>query len=272
MSEAEGGEQVNLAGETADVVFTAEVDARTFIPWLRLFDLYGEFKLHADAGGLSVEVVDPASICLVRAGLPADAFERFDVAEETALGIPREALARALSFARYGKANSDTIGLEYDDLGRLQVTVERDVAGVEVVGKDTVSLIDPDSIRQEPDDMGLELTAEATMPADAFAKILGQFNHAKHVTISQAGEQLTFSWDGDTESRELVATVEGSGESHSVFSQNYLEAAKNAASGSLADSVTLQTADEYPVVATIDREGYYSAQWACAPRITSGGG
>ncbi|OTE98882.1 DNA polymerase sliding clamp, partial [Halorubrum sp. SD612] len=121
-------------------MFKAIVGASTFQDALDSVSvLVDECKIRLNEEELSIRAVDPANVGMVDLTLEAAAFESYE-ADGGVIGVN---LARLEDIA--GMANSgDLIHLELDEETR-KLHIEIDGLSY------TLALIDPDSIRQEPD-------------------------------------------------------------------------------------------------------------------------
>src|SRR6056297_4211411 len=110
--------------------------------------LVEECKIRLNEDDLSITAVDPANVGMVDLTLEAAAFESYE-ADGGVIGVN---LARLEDIA--GMANSG-------DLVHLELDEETRKLHIEIDGLSyTLALIDPDSIRQEPDIPDLDLAAE----------------------------------------------------------------------------------------------------------------
>ncbi|OYR80837.1 DNA polymerase sliding clamp, partial [Halorubrum distributum] len=130
-------------------MFKAIVGASTFQDALDSVSvLVDECKIRLNEEELSIRAVDPANVGMVDLTLEAAAFESYE-ADGGVIGVN---LARLEDIA--GMANSgDLIHLELDEETR-KLHIEIDGLSY------TLALIDPDSIRQEPDIPDLDLASE----------------------------------------------------------------------------------------------------------------
>jgi len=105
-----------------------------------------EGRIHFDDDGAHARIVDPAIVAMVFADLSSEAFESYEVRGRVTVGLNLNRLNDALSVADAG------------DLVHLAVDMERRVVSVEIGHVDqTVRLLDPETIRSEPDLPDLDL-------------------------------------------------------------------------------------------------------------------
>ena len=233
-----------------------------------LSSLVDEARVHFDDSGLSARAVDPANVAMVDADLSKHAFEAYESPGEVRIGVALDKLDEKL-----GSANSDDLvefGLDMETRHlRLRYrTVEHKMA-----------LIDPDSIREEPDIPDLDLPN--------YAEILsGDLQEARknvalvtdHIWIrgdEVAGEgELRFVGEGDTD-RTVLSYVgddlqrdEIGQESESCFSVDYIEDMDKPIPSGV--TVGLEFGDEFPIILTWRAfEESLDVTYSLAPRITS---
>ena len=187
-----------------------------------------EAKIHVDERGLSVCAVDPANVFMGEVALQADAFETFDLKEEAAIGVHLDGLQSAVRRAR--KNSGDELTLSIQDR-RLTATVSRGYDNHEVVSQSTLDLIDPDSIRQEPDIPDLNRDVSLSLDADAFTDALsyavgGPSEQVwfKVQAVNQHAKAFYLSGKTDTRSESIaIGDVETDGDAEAVYSYDYMK-------------------------------------------------
>lgn len=125
--------------------------------FLRLITaIVDEGKLRADADGLHVTAVDPANVAMVDVHWNPAGLQAWDNDGEHVMGVNFAALKKKAQFARMtGGEDGDPMAVRYDNATRkLELDVVRPDQGVQRVT--SLYLIDPDSVRQEPDIPDLE--------------------------------------------------------------------------------------------------------------------
>jgi len=181
-----------------------------------------ESKLRFDDGGLRSRAVDAANVAMVDVGVPGSAFERLDVGDETTLGINLETLADVLSMAESG---DDLIAELNAETKKLELSFPN--TGLEY----TCALIDPDTIRQEPDIPDLDLGGEYVVPGRAIDRGLNAADLVSdHIRFEGvADDTLRLSADGDTDTVDLEiddalidGELAGDDQTESIFSLEYL--------------------------------------------------
>jgi proliferating cell nuclear antigen len=246
-------------------MFTAIVSAETLRTTLDSVSvLVDECKIHLTEDGLEIRAVDPANVGMVDLELEAAAFESYE-ADGGVIGVDLSRLEDIASMADSGQL----VQLELDEETRkLHIQID----GLEY----TLALIDPDSIRQEPDLPDLDLPARiviegrdidravraADMVSDHIA--LGVDTEAEHFYVDAEGDtddvHLEFG-AGDLIALEL-------GDAHSLFSLDYLKDMNKAIPAD--GEVEIELGEEFPVKMHFDiAEGLGKVTYMLAPRIQS---
>ena len=246
-------------------MFKSIVDASTFQDALDSVSvLVDECKIRLNEEGLSIRAVDPANVGMVDLTLEAAAFESYD-ADGGVIGVN---LARLEDIA--GMANSgDLIHLSLDEETR-KLLVEIDGLSY------TLALIDPDSIRQEPDIPDLDLAAEIVVEGaqlDRGITAADMVSDHIRLRVDEDGEAFFIEAEGDTDDvdlelgrEDLIALTPGAADS--LFSLDYLKD-MNKAIPSDAE-VTIELGEEFPVKLHYGfGEGLGSVSYMLAPRIQS---
>jgi proliferating cell nuclear antigen len=226
--------------------------------------LVDECKIRLEEDGLAIRAVDPANVGMVDLTLSADAFESY----ETDGGVIGVNLARLEEFA--GMADSgQLIQLELDEETRkLHIKIE----GLE----GTLALIDPESIRQEPDLPDLDLPAQVVCEgADINRAVKAADMVSDHIALGvKAAEELFYvDAEGDTDDvhlelgRDDLIALEA-GDARSLFSLDYLKDMNKAIPKDA--EVTLELGEEFPVKLHFEiAEGQGKVTFMLAPRIQS---
>ena len=226
--------------------------------------LVDECKIHLDEDGLSIRAVDPANVGMVDLDLGAAAFESYE-ADGGIIGVN---LSRLEDIA--GMADSDQlVQLELDEETRkLHIQID----GLEY----TLALIDPDSIRQEPDIPDLDLSANVVIEgADIDRAVRAADMVSDHIAlgVDAADELFYVDAEGDTDDVHLELTRDQlidleAGDAHSLFSLDYLKDMNKAIPKDA--EVELELGDEYPVKIHYDiAEAQGRVTYMLAPRIQS---
>jgi proliferating cell nuclear antigen len=246
-------------------MFTAIVSAETLRTTLDSVSvLVDECKIHLTEDGLEIRAVDPANVGMVDLELEAAAFESYE-ADGGVIGVDLSRLEDIASMADSGQL----VQLELDEETRkLHIQID----GLEY----TLALIDPDSIRQEPDLPDLDLPARiviegrdidravraADMVSDHIA--LGVDTEAEHFYVDAEGDTDDVHLElgaGDLIALEL-------GDAHSLFSLDYLKDMNKAIPAD--GEVEIELGEEFPVKMHFDiAEGLGKVTYMLAPRIQS---
>ncbi|QLH80732.1 DNA polymerase sliding clamp [Halosimplex pelagicum] len=226
--------------------------------------LVDECKIHLEEEGLEIRAVDPANVGMVDLELSASAFESY----ETDGGVIGVNLSRLEDIA--GMADADQlVHLELDEETRkLHIAID----GLEY----TLALIDPDSIRQEPDLPDLDLAAEIVIEGrDIDRAVTAADMVSDHIAlgVNEADEYFYVDAEGDTDDVHLELTREDlidltAGTAHSLFSLDYLKDMNKAIPKDA--EVRMELGEEFPVKMHFDiAEGEGQVTFMLAPRIQS---
>ena len=226
--------------------------------------LVDECKIRLNEDALSIRAVDPANVGMVDLTLEAAAFESYD-ADGGVIGVN---LARLEDIA--GMAGStDLIHLELDEETR-KLHIEIDGLSY------TLALIDPESIRQEPDIPELDLPAEIVVEGaqlDRGVTAADMVSDHIRLRVAEADEAFLIEAEGDTDDVDLELTREDlialtAGPSNSLFSLDYLKDMNKAIPGDA--EVTVELGEEFPVKLHYGfGEGLGQVTFMLAPRIQS---
>ncbi len=224
--------------------------------------LVDECKIHLDEEGLDIRAVDPANVGMVDLSLPASAFESYE-ADGGVIGVN---LVRLQDIA--GMASSDQlVHLELDEATRkLRISID----GLEY----TLALIDPESIREEPDLPELDLPADIVIEGrDIDRAVTAADMVSDHIElgVDDEEEQFYVKAQGDTDDVHLELGPEDlidlvAGPASSLFSLDYLEDMNKAIPKDT--EVTIELGEEFPVKLHFQiAEGEGSVTYMLAPRI-----
>lgn len=242
----------------------AIINAGDLTNWLDTINvLVEECVLHFETSGIRTAATDPANVAMVRTVLGGGAFESYD-ADGEALGINLGRLCETLSLADSG------------DLAELDLDEETRKLTVRVGGMTrTIALIDPDTIRQEPDIPDLDLPADVRIPADGLSTAVTMADLVSdHVALeADAGGEFRITAEGDTDDAQLAFAademLDGSeiGEDcQSMFSLDYLADMER---GIVDEEVRIQLGAEFPTKLKFQPAESASATYMLAPRISS---
>ncbi|WP_430504132.1 DNA polymerase sliding clamp [Haloparvum sp. PAK95] len=226
--------------------------------------LVDECKVRLNEEELAIRAVDPANVGMVDLSLEAAAFESYE-ADGGVIGVN---LARLQDIA--GMASSgDLIHLELDEETRkLHIAID----GLSY----TLALIDPDSIRQEPDIPDLDLASEIVVEGTQLDRgITAADMVSDHIRlrVDEDEEAFYIEAEGDTDDVDLKLEREDlidltAGPADSLFSLDYLKD-MNKAIPSDAE-VVVELGEEFPVKLHYSfAEGLGNVTYMLAPRIQS---
>ena len=259
---------MSAAGQTRtrdpdDIAFRFEIDAETLASALdSVTVLVDECKIRLEDDGISIRAVDPANVGMVDLDLAPSAFETYQP-HGGVIGVNLDRLTDIV-----GMADSDDV-MEFlldEETRKLHI----EFAGLEY----TMALIDPDSIRQEPDLPDLDLDGEVVCEGSDLARSIKAADMVSdHAAfgIDPDAEQFTVDAEGDTDDVHLELDREDlidltASNAKSLFSLDYLKDVAKPINAD--DEVTLELGEEFPVKMHIDREDT-QVTFMVAPRIES---
>lgn len=247
------------------MTFAAIVTADTLEEFLApVSALVDECKINLGTEGIEIRAVDPANVAMCQADLDAGAFESYE-ADGGTIGVNLDRLEDVIGFADSG------------DLVHLELNEQTRKLDVQVSALDyTLALIDPDSIRQEPDIPDLDLPAEVVVEGQDL-QLMAEASDivSDHISLGvDAGRGVFYSnAEGDTDDASIeldeddVIDRSGSG-ARSLFSLDYI----TDVTGAMPDEVEVRVilGDEFPIKMYYDlAEGRASVTSLVAPRIQS---
>ncbi|MFW5977943.1 MAG: DNA polymerase sliding clamp, partial [Halohasta sp.] len=196
--------------------------------------------------------------------LDAAAFESYD-ADGGVIGVNLGRLQDIASMANSG----DLIQLELDEETR-KLHIQLDGLSY------TLALIDPDSIRQEPDIPELDLPAQVVLEGsqlDRGIKAADMVSDHISLRVDEGEAAFYIEAEGDTDDVDLKLTKEDlidltAGAADSLFSLDYLKDMNKAIPK--ATEVTVDLGEEFPVKLHYEfAEGLGHVTYMLAPRIQS---
>jgi len=249
----------------SEIIFEAVADKSAPEALVETFDpLVSEVKMHFNDGGIEVRAVDPANVGMTDATLAADAFESYDSPGAVTQGINLERLDERLGVGDSG------------DLANLSLDMETRKLNVDVGPiSQAMALIDPDSVRQEPDLPDLDLPntvvltgAQLETAVDAVGMV------SNHVEIKADDGDLVFAGQGDIDETTVrygsgdVIDSDVTEDVASLFSHEYLEGFVEPMPADAEVEVTF--GDEFPVwIEWVGVDGHLDVTMMLAPRIQS---
>ena len=246
-------------------MFRAIVSADTLLSTIDSVGvLVDECKIHLNDDGLEIRAVDPANVGMVDLSLDASAFESYE-ADGGVIGINLSRMQEIAKMADSGQP----VSLELDEETRK---LEIQIDGLEY----TLALIDPDSIRQEPDIPDLDLPAEIVIEGrDINRAVKAADMVSDHIAlgVDDANETFYVEAQGDTDDVHLELDREDLidltvGAARSLFSLDYLKDMNKAIPGDA--EVTIELGEEFPLKLHFEiAEGMGNVTYMLAPRIQS---
>ncbi len=226
--------------------------------------LVDECKIHLEEDGLTIKAVDPANVGMVDLQLDAEAFESYE-SNGGILGVNLDRLESVASMA----SSDQLVEMELDEETRkLHIKID----GLEY----TLALIDPDSIRQEPDIPDLDLSATIVVEGsdiDRAVKAADMVSDHIALGVNEDDELFYVEAEGDTDDVDLKLDRDDlidltTGPAHSLFSLDYLKDMNKAIPND--GEVTIELGEEFPVKLHFEiAEGMGQVTYMLAPRIQS---
>jgi len=268
-----------LNGETDDrgSGVTIQTDGNVFRPWFNtIHALVGECHIHADTDGIHVRAVDPSNVGYVDTRISPAAFDEYelDAGDEYRTGVNTNTLASAATIARKGATTADPLTLSFDGERHVTLETERDYASTTVERGRSLDLIDPASIRSEPDLVDLDMSVRGRIDSLPFRDVLDSMS--EHAEFVPDGDDLVVAEDLDTEASVArfrdVLTESPDDADPTVFSLDYLQDMASAIRDAKADTVEVLFAPEIPMRLRFERTNddgdvLYDGSYLLAPRI-----
>lgn len=246
-------------------MFKATLTGATFSDLLdSVTVLVDECKIRLNEDGIRITAVDPANVGMVDTQLHKAGFESYE-ADGGVIGVN---LSRLQDIA--GMANSgDLVLLELDEETRkLHISID----GLEY----TLALIDPDSIRQEPDIPDLDLPAEVVIEGNDVnraVKAADMVSDHLRLRVDPDTDSFYVEAEGDTDDVDLELGRDDlidltPGEASSLFSLDYFKDMNKAIPKDA--EVRIELGEEFPVKMHFDTsDGQCVTTFMLAPRIQS---
>ncbi len=246
-------------------MFKATLTGSTFSDLLdSVTVLVDECKIRLNEDGLRITAVDPANVGMVDTQLHKAGFESYE-ADGGVIGVNLSRLQDIAGMASSG----DLVVLELDEETRkLHISID----GLEY----TLALIDPDSIRQEPDIPQLDLPAEVVAEGsdvNRAVKAADMVSDHLRLRVDPDEEAFYVEAEGDTDDVDLKLSRDDlvdltAGTASSLFSLDYFKD-MNKAIPSDAE-VRIELGEEFPVkMHYTTSEGQCETTFMLAPRIQS---
>jgi proliferating cell nuclear antigen len=234
--------------------------------------LVDECRIHLTEDGFEISAVDPANVAMVDAELSSGAFESYR-AEGGVIGLNVTRILDVLSVP------------DGEELAHLYYDPETRKLGIEIGGFEyTLALIDPSSIRQEPDIPDLDLTARLVIDGEKLGRALKAAKittgttsgNSGHMRIRCEGEDdavVHLEAEGDTDDMDYTFDVDDAldmtpGEADSLFSLDYwTDIAKPIDTDT---RVAIRVGNEFPCrLAYSSVDGRLHLDYMISPRVQS---
>jgi proliferating cell nuclear antigen len=222
-----------------------------------------ECRIHLTEDGLVIRAVDPANVAMINEQVSADGFEAYDT-DCGEIGVRLDPLDEILGIA---DNDDDLIQFDYDAQTRkIQITVN----AVEY----TLALIDPDSIRQEPDIPDLDLPASVGVgQSDLKQAVRAADMVSDHIRLCVDEHEQCFiaEAEGDTDDVEFELSADdldnaSFGAASSLFSLDYLKDLRKPVPKDTI--VQMDLGEEFPVKLHFEMaDGAVDVEYMLAPRI-----
>ncbi|MDY6775220.1 MAG: DNA polymerase sliding clamp [Halobacteria archaeon] len=222
--------------------------------------LVDECKVRLEEDGITIKAVDPANVGMVDLSIPEESFESYEGDGEV-IGLNVTRFKDIIGMANKG----DSVELELDDeTHKLKIRIN----GLRY----TLSLIDADAVRQEPNVPDLDLSCEVRIAGNEIkrgVKAAGMVSD--HMEFGVEGGDFFMHAEGDTDdvrvdlSKDEIIGIEGE-EARSLFSLDYLDDMSKAIPNDA--EVRMEIGVDYPVkmhFEIADGEGHVT--YLLAPRI-----
>jgi len=226
--------------------------------------LVDECKIHFEDDHLAIRAVDPANVGMIDLNLESAAFESYNGNGET-IGVNLNRLDDIASMADSGQLVHLTLDLE---VGKMNIRID----GLTY----NLALIDPNSIRQEPDVPDLDLPARISLETGMLKRGTKAADMVSdHITLAVDVDEEVFliEAEGDTDDTSLELGSDDVidlqvGEASSLYSLGYLQDMVKAIPKNA--EVTIELGEDFPCKLHFDYgEGMGHTTYMLAPRIQS---
>lgn len=245
-------------------MFKAELkDTKLFKDSLQaISNLISEGKFQISQDGLKLTAADPAMVALVDFQLEKDAFETYEVEEDTEAGVNLEKLYSILRRAK----SSEKLVLELSDSSFILRIKNQSTR--------TFSLPLLNIDEEVPSTDQLEFSVEADFKSSVLSNGIGDASVVGDaVTISADGDAVTLQAEGNNSNVEFkiekgsdgLLELESTGKAHSMFSLDYLN--KMIKAEKLSDTVKVRMGEDFPMRLDFEIPEKLRLGFILAPRI-----
>lgn len=253
----------------SEIIAEGILPVEDFQAWIDTYTpLVSEGKVHFNDDGLTARLVDPANIAMIDPGtLKPGAFESYESPGAVTVGFNFNRVDERLGGAKKGDLVHLAVDMETRHLRINYRNIEH-----------TVAMIDPDSIRQEPDTPDLDLPNTVTLSGGDLSEAVEQADLVSdHMEIRADPDtrEVVFFAQGDTDDMEITHDDETLGDptrvtedTSSLYSIDYLESITSPIPDE--SEVTLTFGSDYPLLLDWSAaDGYMDVHQLLAPRIQS---
>jgi proliferating cell nuclear antigen len=234
--------------------------------------LVDEALLEISNTGIETSAVDPANVGMVEMEMTTDSFLQLDTNNET-LAVKVNELEKAVTRLQdelVEDSENRTLHMTIDEeKHRLQVWCEPGTMEF------SISLLDPDSVREQPDIPDIDLASTVKLKGEYFAHVIQSARKSgfEHITVGTADDAVTFICEGDIDDFTVEAdetdfgvhSVDGGGVD-SIYSIDYFNDIRKG----LPDEqqVTIGVGNDFPISISAENEdGDVSVSYDVAPRV-----
>jgi proliferating cell nuclear antigen len=257
--------------DVAEITTNGDV-IKPFLNAIERVDTDAKIQIHPN--GVEAQLVDPCNVFMADLSLAPDAFETFNVHQETRIGLDIGELKSLVRRARKNSNDELTLSIQQRE---LTATVARGYENHNVVSQGTMDLFDPDSIRTEPDipdlDWDVHLTLNAPPLVDALSYGVGVGDHVTFAVkgVNQHTNALYIGGETDTRRESAgIDNIDTDTTAEAMFSDGYVSKLLGAIGDTDPEEVVLLLADEYPLCVKMERDGVpMEVEYMIAPRVQS---
>lgn len=262
-------EQERLFGQREVSYGTVTVSNADLFPFFRLTGaVVSECRLRYDGDTFQVRAADPSNVAMGDVTLDVDT----DLQTEFTIGLNNEHVGNLLQNKPRG---DDAVDVTLD-LNRPHSTlsVESEYANGRVWNlTERFGLLDPDSIRQEPDLPNVEFDCRADLPVPTVSSYATSRDSTNPIRFEASGggfrlAQLNDDTDHDAEYDSMMETtdVDVEGVGSSMYGHYWVKKMFSALNAVGVDTATVEWTDDYPMMVSFDG-GSVSGYYMLAPRI-----
>lgn len=221
--------------------------------------------------GISTSAVDPSNVGMVEMSLSEGAFESLN-ADGERLGVNINRLSDTVSQLRKemtGDSEKKELHLKIDEETRqLELWCEPGTMSY------SLSLIDPDSIRDEPDIPDINVASEITLNTDYFDNVVRTASQSfDHMAVGTTNDAVTFDCQGDIDDFTVKANENDfpvyqidSGNVESIYSLDYFNDIRKGLPND--EEMVIEVGNDFPITLQSEYEnGSVEIMYLIAPRV-----